>query len=118
MLNGKKLDEKTMTRQELADAKSTIEIELLDVKTQIDIAKSDLWNSGIPADHAWWVSVNSARVMKTKSLMLINKQLSSIPREKRIVIRPMPEHLIDVCREFLPKDDFDRIMKLAQDRVK
>ena len=77
-VNGRNLDLRQMTRDEVIQIKDEATSQLFDIKNQIDIAKRKAYTENVYADPDWFQSVERARRHVGASILKINRWLSQM----------------------------------------
>ena len=100
-----------LTKEELLQLKMEIDDEGFSIGEQIAKAQATKYETGIYTDADWYWSARRAKRHKVKQSQQIQAELS-----RRKGVKRMPDLFMDVARELLPADDFDRLYFLAEGR--
>ena len=106
-------------RDRLIELKAAIDSEVIDIDLQLEQYKMKYQTAGESGDYNWFISARQARMIKKKQLIAVNLELTKRPKKRKKIegVRSQNDYFADVAKEFLSRDDFNRFVKLAQDRM-
>lgn len=110
----------------LRDLKVAFNADIASIKMQLESAKTDRVVNGTYADPSWFRSASNARMIKAMDVQAIDRELAKRKQEKKERAQTVEElsqrrievQFLKVAKEYLPSDDFRRLLEIAQDRLK
>ena len=123
--DGKNYQVATLSNDELLDLKVALNTEIAVIKMQLDTAKTQRLVNGEFADPAWWRSASNAKTIKTMDVQAVDRELSKRKKERKeqsqaeedLKQRNLERQFFLVCKMYLPKDDFRRLLVVAQEQL-
>lgn len=110
------LETDALSTQEVMELKRELEVVVDQIEYQLDLAKAEQHASGEFADPIWFAKANFALKRKRKVAQELQGLLNERKRAEKNQGRFLSEYFMDVCRERMTAETFDKVFEEAERR--
>lgn len=110
--DGRIVDARELDYTDLLYVRLAVEDDVNAIKVQIGAAKAKVYTEGEYADPQWYQRANTALLVKKRQLQIVQTMIGQKRREK---IDSIERIFVDICRERMEPDLFEKLMRRTQD---